>query len=83
MDFSPSPASEAISATMWDFMRECVFPAEPTYAKWRAANEPHGHPPILEELKAEARRRGLWNLFLPAFSGLSNVEYASVAEISG
>ena len=37
----------------------------------------------MEDLKAEARRRGLWNLFLPSLSGLSNVDYASVAEISG
>ena len=37
----------------------------------------------MEELKAEAQRRGLWNLFLPDISGLSNLEYAAVAEISG
>ena len=40
-------------------------------------------PPVVEELKAEARSRGLWNLFLPSVSGLSNLEYASVAEVSG
>ena len=40
-------------------------------------------PPVVEELKAEARSRGLWNLFLPSVSGLSNLEYAPVAEVSG
>jgi acyl-CoA dehydrogenase len=64
-------------------MHERVLPAEPVYAQWRAANGEHGLPPVVEELKAEARRRGLWNLFLPSLSGLSNVEYAPVAEISG
>src|SRR6185295_3683927 len=45
------------------------------------------HPPIMEELKAEARRRGLWNLFLPHKTqwteGLSNIDYAPLAEIMG
>ena len=44
---------------------------------------PHAHPPVLERLKASAKKRDLWNLFLPEISGLSNLEYAAVAEISG
>jgi acyl-CoA dehydrogenase len=83
MDFALSPAAEKACSRMWDFMRECVIPAEPVYERWRAANGEHDHPPVMEELKAEARRRGLWNLFLPSLSGLTNVDYASVAEISG
>lgn len=83
MDFALSPQAEDYSARMWDFMREHVFAAEPVYNDWLAKNDPHGHPPILEELKAEARRRGLWNLFMPQLSGLSNVDYAAIAEISG
>ncbi|MGZ4575126.1 MAG: acyl-CoA dehydrogenase family protein, partial [Mycobacteriaceae bacterium] len=83
MDFALSPKAEEACERMWDFMRERVFPAEPVYKDWLAAHDPHGHPPVMEELKAEARRRGLWNLFLPSLSGLSNLEYASVAEISG
>ena len=83
MDFALSPRTEELSATMWDFMRERVFPAEAVWADWLAANDPHGHPPIMEDLKSEARSRGLWNLFLPSISGLTNVEYASIAEISG
>src|SRR4029077_6013395 len=46
-------------------------------------NDPHAYPPVLDELKAEARRRGLWNLFHPELSGLSCLEYADVAEVSG
>lgn len=83
MDFSPSPKSEETSARMWDYMRECVFPAEQAYVDRRTTNEPHAHPPVLEDLKVEARKRGLWNLFLPGLSALSNLEYARVAEISG
>jgi acyl-CoA dehydrogenase len=83
MDFAPTAQAEEVCGRMWDFMREHVFPAEPVYHQWRAANDPHAHPPVLEELKAEARKRGLWNLFLPKVSGLSNVDYAAVAEITG
>jgi acyl-CoA dehydrogenase len=52
----------------------------------REAGDPHFHPPILEELKAEARKRGLWNLFHPHPDwgpGLTNLEYAPLAEIMG
>src|SRR5919205_511021 len=85
MDFTLSAKAEDVSGRMWDFMREHVLPAEPVYAAWRAArgHDDHTHPPVLEELKAEARRRGLWNLFSPELSGLTNLEYASVAEITG
>jgi acyl-CoA dehydrogenase len=85
MDFALSARAEDVCGRMWDFMREQVFPAEPVYEAWRVArgHDDHGTPPVLEELKAEARRRGLWNLFHHELGGLSNVEYASVAEISG
>src|SRR5664280_2774309 len=83
MDCALSAKAEEVSARMWAFMREEVFPAEMEYAKWRADNDPHVQPPVLERLKASAKKRGLWNLFLPEISGLSNLEYAAVAEISG
>jgi acyl-CoA dehydrogenase len=83
MDFALSAKAEDVCGRFWDFMREWVFPSEPIYARWREDNRPHDHPPVLEELKAEARKRGLWNLFLPDVSGLTNLEYAGVAEISG
>ena len=85
MDFALSAKAEDVTARAWDFMREHVFPAEPVYDRWRAerGHDDHGHPPVVEELKAEARRRGLWNLFHHEVGGLTNLEYASVAEITG
>ena len=67
------------------FMTEFVFPAESDYERYRreAGAADHTVPPIIEELKILARERGLWNLFLPAVSGLNNLEYAPLAELSG
>ena len=83
MDFSLSAKAQEHSENMWDFMRSHVFPAEPVWHAYLREHGDHEHPPVMEDLKIEAQKRGLWNLFLPKFSGLSNVEYASVAEISG
>jgi len=69
------------------FMDECIYPAEPLYAEqMREAGNPNFFPPVLEDLKEEARSRGLWNLFHPHEEwgpGLLNVEYAPLAEIMG
>jgi acyl-CoA dehydrogenase len=83
MEFSHSPKSQEVAARMADFMQEEVIPAESEYEQWRANHDPHAYPPVLERLKESAKKRGLWSLFLPEVSGLSNVEYANVAEISG
>ncbi|ODU00571.1 MAG: acyl-CoA dehydrogenase [Pseudonocardia sp. SCN 72-86] len=88
MDFEPSAAAADHTRRMRAFLDEKVLPAEPTYdAAWRAERrgtpQEWDLPPVLEELKTEARSRGLWNLFLPSISGLSNLEYAAVAEVSG
>jgi len=83
MDFAPSARAIEVCEEMWDFMRSHVFPAEPVWAAYLRKHGDHAHPPVMEDLKVEAHRRGLWNLFLPKLSGLSNVEYAAVAEISG
>jgi len=88
MDFELSPKAKELSESMWDFLNTRVLPAEAEYYALRAEVGPgdprmHELPPIVEELKVEARQRGLWNLFLPAVSGLTNVDYASLAEISG
>jgi acyl-CoA dehydrogenase len=83
LEFTLSDESQDVCDRMWDFMREHVFPAEPVYARWRREHGEHDLPPVVEELKVEAQKRGLWNLFLPDLSGLTNLEYASVAEISG
>ena len=67
------------------FMTEFVFPAEEAYDRYRQEAGPDDHtvPPVIEELKKLARERGLWNLFLPAESGLTNLEYAPLAELTG
>ncbi len=68
-----------------EFMVSEVLPAEASYDEYRAAAGPQSHtvPPVVEELKAKARQRGLWNLFLPSESGLTNLEYAPLAELTG
>ena len=85
MDFQPSAKAEELSGLMWDFLNERVLPAEAEYDAYRASVGPDDWtlPPVVEELKVEARAKGLWNLFLPDVSGLTNVEYAQLAEISG
>ena len=85
MDFQPSDKAQELSARMWDFLNERVLPAEAVYDAYRAEKGPDDHtlPPVVEDLKAQARAQGLWNLFLPDVSGLTNVEYAGLAEISG
>ena len=86
MDFTLSPTAARLEQELLEFMESHVYPAEPVFAEQFAeaslAGEPHRHPPIMEDLKAEARRRGLWNLFLPEI-GLSNLDYATLAEVSG
>ena len=68
-----------------EFMTEFVFPAEAEYDRYREEAGPKDHtvPPVVEELKPKAKERALWNLFLPSLSGLSNLEYAPLAELSG
>lgn len=72
-------------ARLSDFMTEHVFPAEADYDKYRHEAGPGDFtvPPVIEDLKVKARERGLWNLFLPAESGLTNLEYAPLAELTG
>ena len=69
------------------FMDEHVYPAEATYyAQLKRGELPWNVPPVMEELKAKARAAGLWNLFLPEEewgAGLSNAEYAPLAEVMG
>ena len=85
MEFALSPRCEELREKLTQFMDDHVYPAEAVYEEQLA--DSHGHPPIMEELKAEARRRGLWNLFLPHKTqwneGLSNIDYAPLAEIMG
>nr|WP_084481564.1 acyl-CoA dehydrogenase family protein [Nocardia grenadensis] len=85
--FTSTERAREYRRTLLAFMDERVYPAEPVYAEqMAAAGDPHHHPQILEDLKAEAKERGLWNLFHPHPEwgpGLSNLEYAPLAEIMG
>jgi acyl-CoA dehydrogenase len=88
VDFALSPTASDLAGQLLDFMDRHVYPAEPVYAaQLTESGDPHFHPPVMEELKREARARGLWNLFLPHKTqwteGLSNLDYASLAEITG
>lgn len=87
MDFAPTARGAQMLDRLQTFMDEHVFPAEAVYAEQRRANadagRPYELPHVVETLKAEARRQGLWNLFLPDVSGLSVLEYAPLAELSG
>jgi len=88
MDFAYSPKAQELRERLLAFMNDHVYPAEPVYEEQLAAiGDPHGHPQVIEDLKAEARRQGLWNLFLPHKTewtdGLSNLDYAPLAEITG
>jgi acyl-CoA dehydrogenase len=82
---APSPRAREVHDRMVAFMRDRVLPAEEEYRAARRAAGPDGHevPEVVERLKVEARGRGLWNLFLPAESGLTQLEYAPIAELSG
>lgn len=80
---APSERAEELRLLMRDFMRDEVLPQEEAYARQLTQGDRHDPPPVLEELKSKARARGLWNLFLPAESGLTQLEYAPIAELSG
>ncbi|OBJ56651.1 acyl-CoA dehydrogenase family protein [Mycobacterium asiaticum] len=85
--FEISERAQQYQSDLREFMDSHVYPAEAVYdEQMREAGDPHFHPPILEDLKAEARKRGLWNLFHPHPEwgpGLTNLEYAPLAEIMG
>ncbi|WKX69534.1 acyl-CoA dehydrogenase family protein [Streptomyces sp. XD-27] len=87
MDFAYDARTEELRAALLSFMEEHVHPAEAVAEQQRAAlASPWDTPPVVEELKAEARKRGLWNLFLPDSeygAGLTNAQYAPLAEITG
>ena len=89
MDFGYSPTVEQWRERVQSFLDEVILPAEPTFHQQvhaQAATNPWGRPPIMEELKGQARERGLWNLFLPGTefgAGLTNLEYAPLAELTG
>jgi acyl-CoA dehydrogenase len=90
MDFAHDDRTLDWCKRLHDFMDSHVYPAEPVYARQAEeaarAGDPWHRPAVVAELKAEARQRGLWNLFLaghPEGAGLTNLQYAPLAEITG
>ena len=87
MDFAVDQRTEQLRTELLAFMDEHVYPAEPEFER-SDPGQPFSweRPKIMSELRAEARRRGLWNLFLPdpeRGAGLTNLQYAPLAEITG
>ena len=87
MNFDYTPRVAELRETVAAFLEEHVYPEEATYDTYiNEAETRWTVPPIMEELKARARAAGLWNLFLPESeygAGLSNLEYAPLAELMG
>jgi alkylation response protein AidB-like acyl-CoA dehydrogenase len=90
MDFDYSPRQREWMKRIRDFMDEHIYPAEETYGQQMADARKKGNPwivvPVVEELKAKAKKIGYWNLFLNESehgAGLTNLEYAPLAEMMG
>jgi acyl-CoA dehydrogenase len=88
MDFAFDATTLELRERLLAFMDECVYPQEQRFRdEVEHGDDRWATPPVIEELKAQARERGLWNLFLPAVhdggAGLTNVQYAPLAEITG
>ncbi|HEV2087883.1 MAG TPA: acyl-CoA dehydrogenase family protein [Cryptosporangiaceae bacterium] len=90
MDFAFDARTEELRGRLLEFMESHVYPAEPVYQQQAealaAAGTPWDTPAIVDDLATEARARGLWNLFLPHSplgAGLTNLQYAPLAEMSG
>ena len=90
MNFDHSEKVLELRERVESFMEGFVYPNEKTYADQLAEATARGErwsiPPVIEELKSEARSRGLWNLFLPDSehgAGLTNLEYAPLCEVMG
>ncbi|MER5636138.1 acyl-CoA dehydrogenase family protein [Kitasatospora sp. NPDC002227] len=87
MDFGYDTRTEELRGQLQAFMAEHVYPAEPVLAAQLAdpTRPEWSVPPVIAELRAEAKARGLWNLFLPGElgAGLTNLQYAPLAELTG
>ncbi|MBV8392205.1 MAG: acyl-CoA dehydrogenase family protein, partial [Alphaproteobacteria bacterium] len=93
MDFEYSDRTKELVEKLNKFMDEVIYPAEPVWEEqMEKAKDRWQLPKVMEECKAEAKKRGLWNMFLPAdrdsgdthgTMGLSNLEYAPICEVLG
>jgi acyl-CoA dehydrogenase len=83
--FTMSERSQKLQKQLTKFMDDYIYPNENLYEQ-QVRSRGFAEPPILEDLKQKAREQGLWNLFLPESeygAGLTNTEYAPLAEIMG
>ncbi|HCB34307.1 MAG TPA: acyl-CoA dehydrogenase [Acidimicrobiaceae bacterium] len=90
MSHQPSSQGLALAESVESFMDDFVYPNEEEYyAEYEGLDSVHATPPIMEKLKAAARERGLWNLFIPHLdpqapgTKLSNLDYAPISEMLG
>jgi acyl-CoA dehydrogenase len=87
VDFQYDDTVKGYQSRLLGFMEESIYPAEERFRdEVRSSDGPYLIPPVMRELQREARERGLWNLFLPDSrwgAGLTNLQYAPLAEISG
>ena len=97
MDFDYSPRQKELIRRVSDFMDEHIYPAVPIYEEQANSGERWKVIPVVEELKAKARKTGLWNMFMPPSAGhpqldetfefegiqLTNLEYAPICEMFG
>jgi acyl-CoA dehydrogenase len=90
MDFAFDARTEELRGQLQAFIDEYIIPAEKVFEEQAAEMAAQGRgwerPAVMEDLKAEAKRQGLWNLFLahhPEGAGLTNLQYAPLAELSG
>jgi acyl-CoA dehydrogenase len=87
VEFAFTDKMSRLQGQVRSFMEDEVLPAETVYRdQVEASGDPYHHPQIMEDLKAKAKAAGLWNLFLPDpewGAGLTNLEYAPLAELMG
>ncbi len=87
MNFDYSDKARALQLRLQQFMDAEIYPVEHAYQEYfKTAANPWASPPLMVELKAKAKKAGLWNLFLPAHhheDGLTNLDYAPLAEVMG
>ena len=81
-----TPSFFSLRTRIINFIQEDIMPSMRAYKKAQEevqAVTPFAQPPMLKELQAKAKARGLWNMFLPENSGVSVLEYAPIAELLG
>lgn len=83
MQFNYSEKTIDLQKQISNFMELEIYPAEKDYEAEISSGDRWKPLQIIETLKSKARDKGLWNLFLPEVSGLSNLEYAPLAELMG